>query len=81
MTQRRQSIERGFARGLAVACSIFVQGHGEHPGIVEALCACDLDTRAKLKALGVDDYDLKILKPIFAEIRNANQYARRKASG
>lgn len=69
----QQIHDRGFAQGLAVACSIFVRGHGEHPAVTEALIACNLDTRQKLKRFGVDDYDLNILRPVLAEIRRSKE--------
>lgn len=61
--------ERGFASGVAVACSIILAS-GDQPSLVaEVLNATGLDTRAKMKAKGVDAYDLKKLRPAFAELK------------
>lgn len=57
--------ERGFAAGIAVACSTLVAVWGEEVPALEIMAGAGLKTRAKMKALGVDDYDLDILKPIF----------------
>lgn len=61
--------KRGFAVGIAVACSTMVGTWGEEVAVEEILSGAGLDTRAKMKALGVDDYDLDILKPVFATLR------------
>lgn len=81
-TPKRLKKERdqGFAAGVAVACSTFVGPHGEHPGITEVLVACNFDTRQKLKRLGVDDYDLNILSPVFAELRRDKTLTSSKAN-
>lgn len=64
----RREQDRGFAIGMAVCASTFVSIYGTHPGINEALSGANLDTRQKMKAKGVDDYDLNILRPVFAEL-------------
>lgn len=61
--------ERGFASGIAVACAIMVGTWGEEVAAEEILGSAGLTTRAKMKALGVDDYDLDQLKPVFATLR------------
>lgn len=61
---------RGFAAGIAVACSTMVGTWGEEVAAEEIMCGAGLDTRAKMKALGVDNYDLNILKPVFATLRS-----------
>ena len=61
--------ERGFACGVAVACGIAYGSFGEEVAVEEILRACGFETRRKMKALGVDDYDLDILKPVFALMR------------
>jgi hypothetical protein len=61
--------QRGFAHGIAVACSTMVDVWGETVAPEEILCGAGLDTRAKMKRLGVDAYDLDILKPVFETIR------------
>lgn len=61
--------KRGFAQGIAVACSTLFNVWGEEVACEEIMVGAGLDTRAKMKALGVDDYDLDILKPIFKTLR------------
>lgn len=61
--------KRGFAAGIAVSCSTMVGTWGEEVAAEEIMSGAGLDTRAKMKALGVDDYDLDILKPIFQTLR------------
>lgn len=61
--------KRGFATGIAVACSTMVNIWGEEVAAEEILSGAGLTTRAKMKALGVDDYDLDILRPVFKTIR------------
>lgn len=61
--------ERGFAAGIAVACSTMFGVWGESVACEEILRSAGLDTRAKMKALGVDNYDLDILKPVFKTLR------------
>lgn len=61
--------ERGFARGVALACGI-IQSYWDQPMYcAEVLNACGFETRAKLKAAGAEDYDLKLLKPVFEYIK------------
>lgn len=67
--KRTERDERNFAQGVAIACSIMQAAHDSPVIISEALAATGYRTRAKLKAMGVDDYDLKILKPVFAELK------------
>ena len=61
--------KRGFAHGIAVACSTMVGVWGEETAAEEILVGAGLDTRAKMKALGVDAYDLDILQPVFETLR------------
>lgn len=72
--------KRGFAAGIAVACSTIFDVWGEDVQCQEVMRAAGLDTRAKMKALGVDDYDLKILGPVFKTIgeRRVSQLKRRQ---
>jgi hypothetical protein len=65
--------KRGFAAGIAVACSTMVGTWGEEVAAEEILSGAGLDTRAKMKRLGVDDYDLNILKPVFRTLRIRKQ--------
>lgn len=61
--------KQGFAHGIAVACSTIFGTWGDSVPVEEILRGAHLDTRAKMKALGVDDYDLKILQPVFKTLR------------
>ena len=69
--------ERGFAAGIAVACSTMFGVWGESVACEEILRAADLDTRAKMKVLDVDDYDLDILRPVFKTLREARQRSKK----
>lgn len=73
MAQRTKEQDRfhrqGFASGTAVAAAIIVNVWGEQRMAAEILGAAGLRTRAQMKRLGVDDYDLDILKPVFAAMR------------
>jgi hypothetical protein len=64
----RREHDHGFAAGMAVCASVLTSVYGVHPGIKEALSGANLDTRQKMKAKGVDEYDLNILRPVFAEL-------------
>lgn len=67
--------KRGFAAGIAVACSTMYGVWGESVACEEILRSAGLDTRAKMKALGVDAYDLNILAPVFATLRSEKTWA------
>lgn len=70
--------ERGFASGVAVACATMVGTWGEEVAAEEILAGAGLDTRAKMKALGVDDYDLGVLKPVFRTLRERERRHERR---
>lgn len=69
--------KRGFAHGIAVACSTMVDVWGEEVAVEEILKGAGLDTRAKMKRLGVDDCDLDILKPIFKTLRERKRWPKK----
>lgn len=69
--------ERGFAHGIAVACATMVGVWGEEVAAEEILTSAGLDTRAKMKRLGVDDHDLTVLAPVFKTL--AQRRRRRSA--
>lgn len=58
---------RGFAAGVAVSAAI-CSGQCDVTA-EEILLAAGLSSRAKAKRMGADDYDLDILKPVFAHMR------------
>lgn len=62
--------QRGFAVGTAVACAILVEVWGQEAAAAGILSLAHLTTHAKLKALGVGDYDLEQLQPVFRRLRN-----------
>lgn len=68
--------ERGFAAGTAVAAAIIVNVWGDEVQAEEIMASAGLGTRAKCKALGVADYDLNILKPVFQRIARKRGKAR-----
>ena len=61
--------DRGFARGYAVALGIINSCFDQPRHCAEALRAAGYETRAKLKKAGADDYDLKLLRSAFSEIK------------
>ena len=67
--------ERGFASGTAVACAILYGTFGDEVRAEEILGAAGLTTRSKMKALGVDDYGLDILAPVFATLARKKRKA------
>ncbi|WP_197433309.1 MazG-like family protein [Agrobacterium vitis] len=53
--------------GMAIAAGIIMSGHGEDSLAAEILRAAGGTDEATLKAWGVDDYDIKILRPILTK--------------
>lgn len=62
--------KRGFNTGMVVAAAICVSAHGEEVVAEEILRCAGLTTRKAAKAAGADDYDLKILRPVFAQMKS-----------
>lgn len=60
--------DRGVIVGIGLACSIAQSAHDCPSILVEVLGATALN-RAKLKRAGLEEYDLKILRPVFAELK------------
>lgn len=69
--------KRGFALGIAVACSTIYGTWGESVAVEEILSGAGLTTRAKMEALGVEKFDLDILRPVFKTLRDRK--SRRKS--
>jgi hypothetical protein len=65
--------KRGFAHGIAVACSTMLEVWGDEVPVEEILVGAGLDTRAKMKRLGVDDCDLDVLTPVFKTLARKRQ--------
>lgn len=57
----KEARAKAFNQGYACAISCIVKGHGEDTGTREALEANGIETFAKAKAAGVDEYDLNVL--------------------
>lgn len=64
----KSEFDRGVIVGIGLACSIAQSTHDCPVVLAEVLRAACLNRR-QMKAAGVDDYDLKILGPVFAELR------------
>lgn len=60
--------DRGVIVGIGLACSIIQKSHDMPVEVSEAIAACGLN-RDKMKRAGVGDYDLKILRPVFRELK------------
>lgn len=67
MPKKINEFDRGVIVGVGLACSIIQSSHNQPVACAEAIGACALN-RAKLKRAGLDDYDLKILRPVFKEL-------------
>lgn len=66
---------KAFVQGFAAACSAYIQGHGQDTAI-EDTYRCISNTEEELKAAGVPEHDLEILKELTtkaAERRKTNQ--------
>ena len=68
MPKKMSDFDRGVIVGIGLACSIIQNVSDQPRAISEAISACALNRR-KMKAAGVEDYDLKILRPVFAELK------------
>lgn len=69
---QRKLYDRGFASGVAVSLGIIQSCFDNPRACAEVLRACDYNTRAKLKRAGADDYDLKLLRQVFKEMREGS---------
>lgn len=58
--------QRGVGIGMAIAAGIVMKAHGNDTYARDILGAAGLDTLAKLKASGVDQYDIDLLMPVLA---------------
>ncbi len=68
MPKKLSEYDKGVIVGIAIACSTIQSAYDEPRMVSEAVGAAALN-RAKMKRAGVDDYDLKILRPVFAELK------------
>jgi len=64
----QQAYDNGMIVGMAIACSTIQDAFDQPRMCAEVLNAAALNRR-KMKRAGVDEYDLKILKPVFAELK------------
>lgn len=61
--------ERGFASGVAVTLTTIDGNAGDQSTIIcEVMASTGLTSRAKMKAAGVDRYDLDKLRPYFKQM-------------
>lgn len=67
MTKHMSDYDRGVIVGIGLACSIAQSSHDCPVVLSEVLGATNLNRR-KLKAAGLEEYDLKILRPVFREL-------------
>lgn len=58
--------------GMVLAASQIVDSHGEEVMATEILEAAGLESEAAIRALGIEDYDLFILRPVLTEIARRN---------
>ncbi len=63
----KKEFDKAFALGVGMACAILQKSHDQPTIVAEALRCCGLDRR-KLKAAGMEKYDLDTLRPVFAEL-------------
>lgn len=68
MAKKISDYDRGVIVGVGLACSIAQSAHDCPTVLAEVLGATCLNRR-KLKAAGLEDHDLKILRPVFKELR------------
>jgi hypothetical protein len=67
MAKKMSDFDRGVIIGAGLACSIIISNYDQPRMVSSALSNMALN-RAKLKRAGLDDYDLKILRPVFSEL-------------
>jgi len=66
---KMSDFDRGMIVGCALACTAIQHGHDCPTAVADALKAMALDRR-KMKRAGVSDYDLRVLRPVFRELRD-----------
>ncbi|MBO9710513.1 MAG: hypothetical protein J7521_20120 [Caulobacter sp.] len=65
VTEERNSLTTA---GLIMAATIVMHGHGEDTIAGEILTAAGVSTEADIRAAGLDDYDIDILRPVLAAL-------------
>ncbi len=68
MPKKMSDYDRGMIVGIGLACSIAQGNHDQPRMLAEVLQACCLNRR-KLKAAGLEDRDLSILRPVFKDMK------------
>ncbi len=68
MAKKISEYDRGVIIGIGLACSIAQSSHDCPVVLAEVMRAACLNRR-KLKAAGLERYDLDILRPVFAELK------------
>ena len=67
MPKRKAKKDRAWDVGYACACAEIIRTH-DQPTIAEDVYESNFLTVSQLRAAGVDEYDIKVLKPIIREI-------------
>lgn len=69
MSRKPSQEECYFARGVCVACGIIQSCFDAPIHCAEAMVACGIETAPQARRYGVDEYDIELLRPVFAEIK------------
>lgn len=70
--------------GMCIAAGILMSGWGEDTMAAEIIGAANLDTIDKMRAAGVDEYDIDLLRPVTEHLesqRQARTIRRQRAAG
>lgn len=59
--------QKDFSKGYACAVAQIIDQHGED-SIAEDIFQCNFMSIKTMRSIGVDEYDIKLLKPIVKEI-------------
>lgn len=70
--QTSSNSQNDFIKGFVAACAITLKNHGCDT-IVKDTYMCNFYTVNQLQEMGVDDYDIELLKPIIKEIERKNR--------
>lgn len=68
-----------FMQGYACAVAVIEKSHGLGTPSKDALKDGGLTSIAKMRELGIDEYDIEILRPLVKEIQRDEKYRKRLA--
>lgn len=71
------SSTKDFVRGYACAVAMIKASHDPGTPVTDALKACGLTSISKLRAKGVDEYDIEILRSSIKEIQSSDRYIKK----